>query len=987
MSAPPQQPPAPDGPVAIVGLACRFPGAPDRRAFWRLLAEGRDAVAPGTGPRAGRRPGGYLEDTELFDAELFGMSAREAAATDPQQRLLLELAWLALEDARIAPDALHGTDTGVFVGACADEHAFLARAAGPAALSAYTLTGTGRAFLANRLSYAFGLHGPCLVTDTGQSSSLVAVHQAVRSIRSGESTLALAAGVQLNPTAEGDAVVEALGALSPTGRCRTFDARADGIVRGEGAAVLVLKPLARALADGDRIYCTVLGGAVNNDGRGAGLTAPGQQAQQRVLAAAYADAGVDPRQVGHVELHGTGTRSGDPVEAAALGAVLGAGRPADRPLLVGSVKTNIGHLEGAAGLAGLVKTALGLHHGELPPSLHYTEPNPAIDPAALGLAVCRTRTAWPGSIAGVSSFGLGGTNCHVVLGAAPTPVAAPDPAPVAAPDPAPAPDRPDRSDRPAGPVPLVLSGHTPAALRGQALRLAAHLSGARTADPAALGLSLAVTRAGLRHRAAVVGAGPEELADGLRALARGEHPDGVRTGLRGTGGTVFLLPGQGMQRTGMGRELHGSHPEFAAAFDRVAEVVGPLLGTGLHEVAWRREDLLDRLEYAQPVLFALEVALYRLLESRGIVPDLLVGHSQGEITAAHLAGVLSLEDAAAFVVERGRLIASLPPGGAMVAVQAAEDEVREAIAEQSGLVGVAAVNSDRSLVVSGAEEPVLALAARFAALGRRTRPLRISRAGHSPLMAPIQDELRAFAEKLTFHRASGPVVVSAVTGAPAGPEELGSAAYWAHHLCATVRFGDAVRAAHALGGRFFVEVGPGHGLSTMAEEVAGGGAEVFAAPLATAEERRGLAELAAAAHVFGRPVDWRAYFGPAVAPVDLPGYAFQRLPYRLADAAAPAVEPAAQESAEPAGGDPADLVPRHTLEILGRPAGAPLDFDASFNDLGLDSRAALALCTRLSRDLGRKVPATVLFDHPTPARLIEALRAAAPSQSPRASHR
>jgi acyl transferase domain-containing protein len=878
---------------------------------------------------------------------------------DPQQRLLLELSWQALEDARIAPDSLDGTDTGVFIGACADEHAFLTRAAGPAAVSAYTLTGTGRAFLANRLSYTFGLHGPCLTTDTGQSSSLVAIHQAAQSVRGGECSLALVGGVQLNSTAEGDAVVEALGALSPTGRCHTFDSRADGIVRGEGAGVIVLKPLARAVEDGDRIYCTVLAGAVNNDGRGAGLTAPGRQAQEDVLATAYRRAGVAPREVVYVELHGTGTRSGDPVEAAALGAALGVGRPAKTPLLVGSVKTNIGHLEGAAGLAGFVKTALSLYHDELPPSLNYREPHPAIDPDALGLSVCREHTPWPAGrarLAGVSSFGLGGTNSHVVLGGPPRSAAT---EPVA----------------PAGIVPLVLSGHTAAALRGQAARLAVHLAADPGADPASLGLSLATTRAGLRHRAAVLGSDSAELAARLRALAGGEPADGVRQGLRGRGTTAFLLPGQGMQRTGMGRELYEAHPVFARAFDEIGEAMATALGTDLREVVWRREDRLDQLQYAQPALFALEVALYRLLESWEIVPDQLIGHSQGEITAAHLAGVLSLEDAATFVAERGRLIAGLPPGGAMVALQAAEAEVRAAIAEQPGLVGVAAVNSPRSLVVSGAEGPVHALAERFAARGRRIRPLRISRAGHSPLMAPIQGELLSVVQKLTLRPPSGPVVVSAVTGEVGRPEELADPEYWAHHLCATVRFGDAVRTAHTLGARFFAEVGPGHGLSTMAEEVAGTGAEVFTAPLATAEERHGTAELVAAAHVFGRPVDWRAYFGPGIPVTDLPSYAFQRGPHRLGEAAPAAAAP---QRAPQAVADPADLVVRHTLEILGRPADTRLDPDQSFNDMGLDSRSALVLRNQLARDLGCPLPATLLFDHPTPARLIEALRSGAP---------
>ncbi|MGW1273013.1 beta-ketoacyl [acyl carrier protein] synthase domain-containing protein, partial [Streptomyces sp. NPDC002491] len=451
-------------PVAVVGMACRFPGADDLQGFWRLLRRGGDAIGPGAGLREGRRPGGYLRDVELFDAELFGISPHEAALMDPQQRLLLELCWHALEDARIAPTA--GGATGVFVGSCSDDYALMSRMS--AVVDAYSMTGTARTFLANRLSYFFGFTGPSAVVDTGQSSSLAALDQALGSLRRGECSTAVVAGVQLNLTETGDRLIEELGAMSPTGRCHTFDRSADGIVRGEGAGVLVLKPLEAALAAGDRVYCTVLAAAVNNDGGGASLTTPTQTAQQSVLTEAYRRAGVDPAEVAYVELHGTGTKAGDPVEARALGGVLGRGRPADRPLLVGSVKTNIGHLEGAAGIAGLIKTAASLFHRELPPTLNHRRPNPDIDLDGLRLRVSTRRRAWQPDegplVCGVSSFGLGGTNAHVVLGEAPR-----------------------RDDAAAGPgepaaaagepVPVLLSGHTDAALRAQAALLADRLDG------------------------------------------------------------------------------------------------------------------------------------------------------------------------------------------------------------------------------------------------------------------------------------------------------------------------------------------------------------------------------------------------------------------------------------------------------------------------------------------------------------------------------
>ncbi len=415
--------------VAVVGMACRFPGSADLAGFWQSLLDGVDAIAPGTGRRSGRRPGGYLgDDVELFDAEFFGVRGPEAAAMDPQQRLLHELSWHALEDSGIAPKAGPPAPkagpparTGVFVGCCSDDYALLSRMTPDA--SPYTATGTWRAFLANRLSYTFGFTGPSMVIDTGQSSSLVAVHQAVASLRRGECALAVVAGVQLNLAEAGDLMHEELGTLSPDSRCYPLDFRANGIVRGEGAGVVVLKPLDAALADSDRIYCTVLGSAQNNDGGGPSLTMPSRTAQRELLLRAYADAAVSPGRVQYVELHGTGTRAGDPVEAGALGGVCGPGRPAGDPLLVGSVKTNIGHLEGAAGIAGLIKTAASLFHRELPPTLNHRKPSQDIDLDALRLCVCTARRDWPDEgrplLAGVSAFGLGGTNCHVVLGEAP----------------------------------------------------------------------------------------------------------------------------------------------------------------------------------------------------------------------------------------------------------------------------------------------------------------------------------------------------------------------------------------------------------------------------------------------------------------------------------------------------------------------------------------------------------------------------------------
>ncbi|MFC8870497.1 type I polyketide synthase [Streptomyces sp. NPDC057148] len=951
--------------IAVVGMACRFPGADGLDAFWRLLLSGVDAIAPGTGSRAGRRPGGYLPEVDRFDAEFFGVSGPEAAALDPQQRLLLELTWHALEDARITPRDLTAGAAGVFVGAGSDEYAFLGRT-GEVRPTPYTMTGTGRAFLAGRISHFFGFTGPSLVVDTGQSSSLSALHQAVLALRRGECTAAVVGGVQLNLTAVGDEVVEAIGALSPSGRCHTFDARADGIVRGEGAGVVVLKPLDRARTDGDRVYCTVLGGAVNSDGDRTALTAPSEAAQREVLTMACRQAGVAPADVRYVELHGTGTALGDPVEAAALGGVLGRVRSADRPLLVGSVKTTIGHLEAAAGIAGFIKTALALFHRRLPPSLNFRDPNPAIDMAALRLRVCTAPRDWPAGrgprTAGVSSFGLGGANCHVLLGEAPDPLVTAE-------------------RQAAGPpaVPVVLSGRTSAALRSRARDLAEAVGPPERVVPLGdLAWTAATARVVFGRRAAVTASDPAELVERLTSLADGSLDDGERGIVQGTAGegrTAFLFAGQGGQRLGMGQGLYKQFPVFAEAFDLACAALEPVLGADFADALWHRQDL-DRPEYAHPALFAVEVALYRLLESFGVVPDLLIGHSLGEIAVAHVAGVLSLEDAATLVARRARAIGELPPGGAMIAVQALEDEARRAVEREPGLVGIAAVNGSRSVVLSGEEAATLRVATYFEALGRRTRRLRVSVAGHSPLMAPVQRELRSVAEGLTWRRPTGPTIISTVTGQPIGPDRFTDPDYWVRHVCAPVRFGPAVTTAHMLGARFFVELGPGRALSTVAAETVGSGDERFTAPLAHQDESAGLAESMGAAYVFGAPVRWESVLGGRARRVDLPLYPFQRRRHWLDtthEAALPAGDAGPRWS-----GDPFDLVVTCTLQTLGLGPEADLDVDRSFSELGLDSRMAVALRTTLARITGRRLPTTLLFDRPTPASLIEAFRTDAP---------
>ncbi|WP_343871028.1 type I polyketide synthase, partial [Dactylosporangium roseum] len=652
-------------PVAVIGLACRLPQAPDPAAFWRLLRGGASAIATIPADRQASRPwpGGFLDDVASFDAEFFGISPREAVAMDPQQRLMLELTWEALEDAGIRPPSVAGSPTGVFVGAIWDDYAAVLRRSGVTASNRHVMTGVHRGIIANRVSYSYDLNGPSLSIDTGQSSSLVAVHAACESLRRGECSLALAAGVNLILAEDSMELTAQLGALSPDGRCYTFDARANGFVRGEGGGAVLLKPLTAALRDGDPVHCVILGSAVNNDGSTDGLTAPSAAGQENVLRQAYRAAGVAPADVQYVELHGTGTPVGDPVEAAALGAVTGTGRAGGRPLPVGSVKTNIGHLEAAGGIAGLIKTVLSMRHGELPPSLNFSEPNPRIPLQSLGLRVHDRLAPWPRPdrplLAGVSSFGMGGTNCHVVLGQAPAP---------------PPGDRPDgvgTARQSTADIPWPLSGPSPEALAAQAGRLRRHLGAHPDADHADIGYSLGVTRCAFAHRAVVFGRNTEERLARLAALERGADVAGSVGGRVAEGGLALLFGGHAAQRETTGRGLYAAHPRFAGAFDEVWSLLGPA-------------------PFAQAAAFAIDVALYRLAESWGVAADFVLGHATGEVAALHAARVLSLPDACALVLARSRLIAAPRADAAIEELRAVVSRLsfaEPAIPVVSGLTG------------------------------------------------------------------------------------------------------------------------------------------------------------------------------------------------------------------------------------------------------------------------------------------------------------
>ncbi|WP_405986878.1 type I polyketide synthase [Streptomyces sp. NBC_00872] len=980
--------------VAVVGLSCRLPGAPSPSDFWELLRTGTSAVTgvpegrwlTATGHTAaeetdpGMRRGGFLDRVDTFDAAFFGISPREAVTMDPQQRLVLELAWEALEDAGIVPATLRDTRTAVFVGTLRDDYAALLYQYGAQAITQHTMAGVNRGVIANRVSYHLGLRGPSLTVDSAQSSSLVAVHLACESLRSGESEAAVVAGVNLNILAESAITEERFGGLSPDGTSYTFDARANGFVRGEGGGAVILKPLAQAVADGDHVYGVIRGSAVNNDGATPGLTVPGRASQERVLREAYEKAGVDPAAVQYVELHGTGTPVGDPIEAAALGAVLGAGRTPERALRVGSAKTNVGHLEGAAGITGLIKALLALSHRRLPASLNFETASPAIPLASLGLAVQSELSPWPEPgrplLAGVSSFGMGGTNAHVVLAEHRAPAPAP---------------RPEPGDTPAL-TPWVISGRGTAALRGQAGRLHAAVAADATLDPADVGLSLAAHRTVFDHRAVVLADSRTALLDGLAAVAQGAPAPGAVTGAARSGAPALLFTGQGAQRVGMGMELRRAFPVFAEAFDEVCGHLDSLLDRPLSEII-ESGDGLDETGFTQPAIFAVEVALYRLVASWGIVPGYVVGHSVGEIAAAHVAGVLSLADAARLVAARGRLMQALPAGGVMAAVRATEDEVLPLLADEP-LAAIAAVNGPLSTVVSGDGDAVDRITGRLCDQGRSIRRLTVSHAFHSPLMDPMLDDFRQVVGGLTFHEPRVPAI-STVTGRPVTPGEWSSPEYWVEQVRRPVRFLDAVRALEAAGVTTFLELGPDGVCTAMAVECLGD-ADTTAAVAALRSGRpepRGLLTALATVFVRGTDVDWAAvYAGEGARRVPLPTYAFQREPYwisgtaraaELSPGAAPTrppadtdtpVSPAAATVTAGATADLAGLVTAHIASVLEYSGDRRVEPHTSFKDLGFDSLMSVELRDALSAATGLRLPSGLLFDRPTPSALIDHLR-------------
>ena len=881
-------------PLAIVGIGCRFPGGADGpEGYWSLLSEGRDAVTevpadrwdvdahyssdPATPDKMSVKRAAFLERVDEFDAAFFGISPREAQYVDPQQRLLLEVAWEALEHAGIPPHSLSGSDTGVFTGMCKCDYAKMLDESGdPGRYGMYSTAGRAVSMGSGRLSYTLGLHGPSITVDTACSSSMVALHLACQSLGSGECRLALACGVNLILSPDNTISFSKAEMMSPDGTCHTFDAAANGFVQGEGCGVVVLKRLSDAQADGDRVIAVIRATAANQDGPSSGLTVPNGAAQESVIRQALAHAGVAAADVGYVEAHGTGTSLGDPIEARALGAVYGRGRAKDRPLLIGSVKTNMGHLESAAGIASVIKVALALEHRAIPPHLHFHTPSPHIDWDGLPLRVVTALEAWEAGdrsrLAGISSFGFSGTNVHAILGEAPERTVAAAP--------------PCRA-----PV-FAVSARDPEALHALVAR---HVDKLRADGPKSDLLAwcraASAGRSHFSHRLACRAGNKAELQATLSEWLAGSAPDSIVEGHRQKAApprVAFLFTGQGSQYAGMGRELYDRYDAFRTALNRCSDALAPHLDVALPDLLFGNDvgpeaanERLTQTGYAQPALFALEYALAMLWQSWGVRPAAVAGHSVGEYAAACIAGVLELADAATLIAARGRLMQRLPAGGTMAAVLASADRVAKAIGDNASRLTIAAVNGPANTVVSGSAAEVEALVARMEADNVSCHFLNVSHAFHSPLMEPMLAEFAAALEPVRFGKPRI-TFVSNLTGRSVTASEIGAPDYWLRQVVNPVRFADCMQVLAERGCEAFIETGPhpvliGQGRMCLDDE------DLCWLPSLTrpqdgkSADDDVLVKSVARYHAAGGVFDWSAYYGAVDPPkTDLPTYPFQR---------------------------------------------------------------------------------------------------------------
>ncbi|WP_437970635.1 alpha/beta fold hydrolase [Sorangium sp. So ce260] len=985
-------------PIAIIGMACRIPGGvASPEAFWRLLEEGLDAVTevpverPGLAVPAGSaadpaarglRWGAFLKDVDRFDPHFFGISPREAKAMDPQQRLLLEVAWEALENAGQVPEELVGTATGVFIGLTGNDYALLCGALDPSEHDVYTATGNGHCFPAGRLSYALGLNGPSLVVDTACSSALVAVHLACQSLRSGESSLALAGGVNVILSSATTRLLGRMGALSPDGRCKAFDAEANGFVRAEGCGVVVLKRLSDALSCGDPVLATIRGSAVNQDGRSTGLTAPNVLAQQSMLRQALENARVSPSEIGYVETHGTGTPLGDPIEIEGLAAVLGAPRDDGYPCVLGAAKTNLGHTEAASGVIGLIKAVLALRHRAIPANLHFNTLNPRISLEGTPLLIPTRTLDWStrgnARMAGVSAFGMSGTNAHVILEEAPESAL-----------PAPAAD--------ASSVLVPLSAKTGEALSAMAQAHRSSSSDAAREAPASLGdvaYTASVRRSHHEHRLAVVASSRAELSELLGAFLRGEARPGIARGVAKGGvraPTVFVFSGQGSQWAGMGRGLLAEERVFRAAMEECDDLVRRHAGFSLlcELRAPEETSRLAETEVAQPAIFAVQVALARLLGSWGVSPGAVVGHSVGEVAAAHVAGALSLEDAARLVVLRGRVMQQATGRGKMASVAMSADEATRSLEGHEGRLSIAALNDPGSVVLAGDGDALAEVVQRLTLRQVHCRMLRVNYAFHSPEMAAFQGELAGALSWLAPRRLAL-AMYSTVTQERVAGDAL-DAAYWAKSIREPVRFAGAIATAIADGHRDFLEVGPHPVLTGNLEQcLLDRGEEGSALPTLRRghDERRCLLQSLGVLYAHGHAIDWKRLY-PSGRCVPLPVYPWQRQRYWIEPSeAAPRPAPTLAEP-RPEVTAPAFLEQlngaraperRRVLErwlqeavaqALGFDDPARVDGAARLSDLGMDSMMSLELRGRLCAALDIKLSINWSFSCPTLSSLAE----------------